>query len=91
MGIGDYLWPFERKFSKIPCAREAAIGGLVAGPVAGAVTFMVTSRVPLSYKMVIYGGLAGFWITFLSCRSQLAYARKRTQRYRDAVARGEID
>lgn len=91
MGIGDYLWPFQRKFSEVPCAREASIAALLGGPGVGAVTYMITSKPKLTYTSIMYSGFAIFWIAFLSCRHQWSQQKKQADLIRQSYLAGKID
>lgn len=91
MGIGDYIWPFDRKFSQIPCAREAGIAGLTGGPGLGALAFIKTNSARFAYKTTVYGGFIAFWATFLYCRYEYASRKKLTKRFQDAYKSGKLD
>lgn len=91
MGIGDYLWPFERKFSQIPCAREASLAALLGGPAIGAVTYALTSKPNITYRNTIYSGFGLFWITFLVCRYEYERQKRHAQIFKEALATGKID
>lgn len=96
MGIED-LWPFERKFSQIPCSREAGISGITGGVVVGAITYMLTSghnprkRGDIIYKSVIYSGFIMFWVGFLGCRHQQNKQKRLTEAFQEALREGKID
>lgn len=91
MGISDYLWPFQRNFSEIPCAREASLAALIGGPCIGAVTFALTSKPNITYRNIIYSGFGLFWVTFLGCRYQYNEQKRRARIFQEAFAAGKID
>lgn len=91
MGIGDYIWPFEKKFSQIPCAREAAIAALLGGPAAGALTLILTNKGLLAYKTSIFSGLAVLWVSFGVCRYKVAQYKEIGEQFREAMRSGKID
>lgn len=91
MGIGDYIWPFQRKFSEIPCAREAGIAALLGGPCAGALVIILTSRGILAYKTSIFSSFGLFWASFGICRYQDAQYRDTAIQFKEAVRSGKID
>lgn len=91
MGISDYLWPFERKFSQIPCARESAIAALLGGPCAGALVIILTSKGILAYKTSIFSSLGIFWISFGVCRYQHAQYRETATQFKEGMRSGRID
>lgn len=91
MGLGDYLWPFERKFSEIPCAREAGIAAMAGGVGLGASSILITNQTKYAYKTSIYSGFALFWITFLACRFQHNRVKKLSEQFVEAYKSGDID
>lgn len=91
MGISDYIWPFEKKFSEIPCAREASIAALTGGIGLGASSIIITNQVKYAYKTSIYSGFALFWITFLACKYQHHRVKKLSDQFVEAYKSGEID
>lgn len=91
MGIKDYLWPFQRKFSEIPCAREASITALLGGPCVGAVTYALTSKPNITYRNILASGFVFFWIAFISCRYDYNQQKKRAELFRDLLSAGKID
>lgn len=91
MGIGDIIWPFERKFSEIPCAREAGIAALTGGPGLGALGFIYSNSPKFAYKTTIYGGLLSFWVTFLYCRYEYEKTKKLSKQFQEAYRTGKLD
>lgn len=91
MGISDYIWPFKKKFSEIPCAREASIAALVGGPCTGALFIIITGRPSVGFKTSVRAGFAIFWLSFIVCRYQQAQYRSYELQFREAMASGKID
>jgi hypothetical protein len=91
MGIGDYLWPFQKNFSEIPCAREASIASMVGGVGLGAASIIITNQTRYAYKTSMYGGFVTFWIAFISCRYQYKKAKDLSGQFVESMRRGDID
>lgn len=91
MGFFDYIWPFEKKFSQIPCAREAGITGLLAGPALGCLTIIRFGHGRYAVKATTYGGFAAFWISFIMCRIEQSRIKRNSDRFVEAVKEGKID
>lgn len=95
MGISDYLWsimwPYEKPFSKVPCAREAAIAGLITAPCAGAAVVIFRGKPPTILKASLLSGLGVFWTGFILCRIQYSILKKASEEFSEAVASGKFD
>jgi hypothetical protein len=91
MGINDYIWPFQKRFSDIPCAREASIAAIVGGIGLGAASIIITNQTRYAYKTCAYGGFVAFWITFISCRYQHRQAKNISGQFVEALKKGDID
>jgi hypothetical protein len=91
MGLGEYLWPFQKKFSDIPCAREASISGMVGGIGLGAASIIITNQTKYAYKTSIYGGFVAFWVAFISCRYQYQKTKNMSGQFIESMSRGDID
>jgi len=91
MGIGDYIWPFERKFHQIPCAREAAIAGMFGGAGLGALTVIIRRDTILGAKVIVYGGVGVFWATFLALRYRNNRQKIQSEKYIEALNTGKLD
>lgn len=87
MGVLDYLWPFEKKFSEIPCAREAGIAGMVGGIGTGASSIIIFNTPRYAYKTSIFSGFAIFWVTFIVCGIE----QRKAKAVVDKLKSGEID
>lgn len=88
MAIGDYLWPFEREFSKIPCAREAAISGMLGGPMIGAASIIWSGRLAQATPVAVYSGFTVFWLSFLACRYKEYRTRQISEQLLDVIKSG---
>lgn len=91
MGIGDYIWPFQRKFQDIPCAREAGLAAFLGGPATGALIFVTTGRPKASFFGTTYSGFAYFWITLFICRYQYARSKLLSEKFKEAVDTNKLD
>lgn len=91
MGIGEFIWPFDRKFSQIPCARESALVALIGGPCLGAAYYLLTSRVFPSYKVTVYGGANLLWLSFIVCHYNYRNSKKIYRNFQDDLRTGKID
>lgn len=85
------LWPFQKNFSDIPCAREAAIAGMTGGIGLGASSIIIMNRYKYAFKTSVYGGFVVFWVAFLSCRYQYAKTKDLSKQFIDSMARGDVD
>ena len=85
MGVWSYLWPFEKKFQDIPCARESCIYAQIGGVGVGAVHFMFTSQVRRSCHVAVGSGILILWISFFICRYQDAQLRIRSKAFEDTI------
>lgn len=91
MGISDYLWPFERKFSQVPCAREAAIAGLTGGIASGALVIVFRNRYLLAYKVSVYSGVGICWLSFSICRYINYQKKKVADQFKEDYSTGKFD
>lgn len=91
MGIVDYIWPFQKKFSEIPCARESALAGLMGGTCAGALVIILKSKPLLAYKITVFAGVGICWVTFGYCRYDYAKQQKMAEQFQEAQRAGIID
>lgn len=91
MAITDFIWPFEKKFSQIPCAREAAIFGILGGPMIGALGLIYDKKPLLAYKRSVAMGFVFFWAAFITCRYQNANKAHITEQFKDALSSGKLD
>lgn len=91
MAITDYLWPFERKFSQIPCAREGAIFGMIGGPIFAGTALIFDKKPQLLFKRSILSGIALFWLSFLTCRYKNAQVKSATKMFQDSIDQGKFD
>lgn len=91
MGLGDYLWPFQKPFTKVPCAREAALGALIGGPCLGAASIIFTKRYSYAFKTTTYSSFLIFWITFLPCRFNEARSKRLSEQFMQAVEEGKVN
>lgn len=91
MAISDYLWPFEKKFSKIPCAREAAIFGMTGGPILAGLVLIYDKKPKLVVQRAVTSGLVLFWIAFLSCRTQNVRLQNATAEFKESLEKGKFD
>lgn len=91
MGIGERLWPFERKISQIPCAREAGIASLSAGPCLGALVLIFKRRPILAFKTTLYSSAGILWGAFGICRINEAGAKLNSESFNSDLSSGKID
>lgn len=91
MGIIDYLWPFQKKFQEIPCAREAGIAAFLGGPATGALAFIVTSKPKKAFFATTNSGFVYFWITFLVYRYQYNRSKKLSEQFKEAIDTNKLD
>lgn len=90
MGITDWLWPFEKKFSDIPGAREATMAALVGGSVVGAFQIII-NRPKLAFPRSVNSGFVIFWISFTILQFREAKMKLQTSKFKDAVNSGKLD
>lgn len=91
MGIGDYLWPFDKEFSKIPCGRECAIIGLTGGPITGALGIIFLGKYRQAVPISVISGLAYFWVSFIVCRTNHFRTQYKSRQFLQALKSGKID
>lgn len=91
MTISNYLWPFQRKFSEVPCAREAALVALLGGVGIGSTSIVITRKMKYAFKSSVYTGFALFWISLGVCRYQMAKMKQLSEQFIEAYERGDID
>lgn len=91
MGLSDYVWPFNKKFSQIPCAREAGIAALLGGPGLGAVSILIIGHGKYAYQTSVYAGFVIFWVSFGMCRYQYAKKSNLSDQFIEAYKSGTID
>lgn len=76
MGLLEYLWPFDKPFSKIPCAREASLIAVIGGSCLGGAYYMLTSKVGGTYRVALLGGANLLWISFTICHYNYRKSKK---------------
>lgn len=91
MGILDSLWPFQRKFSEIPGAREAAIAGLLGGVGIGASSIIILNHAKYAYRTSIYSGFAIFWVTFIFYGLEQRRMKRLSEQFMDSYKSGKLD
>lgn len=91
MGFSDYIWPFKKKFSQIPCAREASITALLGGTGLGAVALIATNKGLIAYKTSCYAGAAILLISFGVCRYEFYKQTKLSEEFKELANSGKID
>lgn len=91
MGIGDYIWPFEKRFRDIPCARDAAIAGVAGGPITGALVIMVKGNYKQAVPISVMSGMAYFWLYFMVCRVSYFNTKLKSREFVDAIKTGKIE
>lgn len=83
------VWPFEKKFTEVPCARESAMSGILGGVLVGAYWF--TKRPQRSFPVAVNSGFVIFWVTYVGCR--ILHWRQQTnmERFKKMSETGELD
>lgn len=90
MGLGDFLWPFERKFSQVPCAREAGIAAVIGGPCIGAIVQVLNNNVVKTWNAVGISGFIIFWVAFIKCRVEQDRTKRIAREWQEAKSFKEI-
>lgn len=91
MGLRDILWPFEKKFTDIPGAREAGLACLLGGPGMGALSIIVKGTPKYAFQTSIYSGFVIFWVTFIATRTQYTMAKAAQDQFIQAYKAGKVD
>lgn len=91
MAISDILWPFERSFSDVPCAREAGLGAVGGGPLIGGLTLILTKNPLVAFRYSIYSGIGIFWLIFPVCRYQFGVEKLRVAKLEKDYGEGKIN
>lgn len=91
MGIGDYIWPFEREFKKIPCGRECALIGVAGGPITGALGMIFFGKYRQAVPISVISGMAYFWVSFIVCRVNYARTQLKSKKFLEALKTGKLD
>lgn len=84
------LWPFQRSFKDIPCAKEACIAGLITGLGFSSLVFIVK---PVPARVIphflLSGGLV-YFCYFGVCRFNVYKETVRVNKIKEALAEGQI-
>lgn len=91
MGFSDYIWPFQRKFSEIPCAREAGITACLGGPATGALALIATGKPRTTFFATTYSAFIYFWGTFLVLRYQYTKTKQQSALFKEAMETNKLD
>jgi len=91
MGILEYIWPYEKKFSEIPGTREAGIVAFIAGPTLGALTIALKGTPRYAFKTTTYSTFVIFWVAFIYTRTQYTIQTVAQEKFVKAYRAGEID
>lgn len=91
MGIEDYLWPSERKFSEIPGAREGGIAGCCAVPVSVGALYILTNKPFVAIKYGVRFSAVVYFCTFSVYNWQHNKKARQTIQIRKAMNKSELD